>query len=364
MSINMKLGFGLMRLPEKDGNVDLEHVNKMVDLYMERGFGYFDTAYVYHNGLSEGILKTCVADRKPRDSYMVATKMPIYSIKEEGDAEKFFATQMERTGLDYFDYYMLHALGKGTYEGANKQFGVWDFLQRMKAEGKCRRIGFSFHDKPEVLDTILSEMPNVDFVMLQINYLDWDCPNVRAREMYEIVRARGIDVLVMEPVRGGSLAAFTGEIRDMMVAANPNVSIASWAIRFANSLPGVIGLLSGMSNEEQMMDNLNTMTELPTLTDDEFAMLAKIADIIRATPTIGCTSCKYCLEYCPEKIEIHRVISALNHNSKYGSLSGFHNPQPLMESAAKCIACGQCEPPCPQVIDIRGAMSKAGELVK
>ncbi|MCL2213339.1 MAG: aldo/keto reductase [Oscillospiraceae bacterium] len=356
----MQLGFGMMRLPLQNGEIDIDHVNRMVDLYMERGYRYFDTAYFYHDSKSEGVMKTCVVDRKPRESVLLADKMPLYSVKETADCEKFFTEQLRRTGAGYFDYYMMHALS-AKYEEAVRKFGVWFYIRQLKKQGLIRKAGFSFHDKPEVLEKYLSTLKDVDFVQLQINYLDWDCPNNRAREMYEIARRHGVEIIVMEPVRGGSLATLSTPAQKMLKSACSSDSVASWAIRFCASLDGVSSVLSGMSSIAQVEDNSRTMNNIQPLSEDEFALLDRVATVIRATPTIGCTRCKYCIEECPQKIEIDRAIGLVNHVKRYGSTAGSWGAEGLIEQAKKCIECELCQPRCPQNIDIIKALK---ELVK
>ena len=354
---SMHLGFGMMRLPMKDKEIDLDHVNRMVDLYMSRGYNYFDTAYFYHDSKSEGVMKTCVVDRKPRESVLLADKMPMHEVKESADCERLFNEQLERTGAGYFDYYMMHALST-KYEDTMRRHGVWHFCRQKKKDGLARKIGFSFHDKPEALERFLSTLPGVDFVQLQINYFDWDCPNIRAREMYEIARKHGVEIIAMEPVRGGSLSTLSAETKKILSSTRPNDSIASWAIRFCASLEGISCVLSGMSNIAQVEDNTKVMNNLLPLSDKDFELLDRLATIIRATPTIGCTHCKYCLEVCPEKIEINRAISLVNHVARYGSTAGSWGADGLVAQAKKCIACAACHPRCPQDIDIIAALKK------
>lgn len=351
-----KLGFGFMRLPLLDGadqtSFDKEQICRMVDSFMEQGFTYFDTAWMYHDGKSEGMLREALVERYDRDSFMVATKLPTMSLNEVEDMERIFAEQLERTGAGYFDYYLLHCLTKDNYATC-KRLDAFSFVQQKKADGLARRIGFSFHDSAELLDTILTEHPEMEFVQLQINYLDWDDNNVQSRACYEVARKHGKDIIVMEPVKGGTLANVPERVKRMFLQAQPRMSVPSWAIRYAAGLEGVICVLSGMSNFEQLADNTGYMAELKPLDAEETALVFKAAEIIRSGGAIACTACRYCVEGCPMNIPIpdyfalhNEVIKGEADKAAYGELSQGHG------KAGECIGCGQCEGHCPQHLEI------------
>ena len=355
-----KLGFGLMRLPlvnpDDQTNIDIEKFKEMVDLYMKRGFTYFDTAYPYHGGASETALREVVVKRYPRESFTVTSKMPVWAIKEEADLERIFNEQLEKCGVDYFDYYWLHALNYERVE-VMERLGGWDFIARKKAEGKIRHIGFSFHDEAALLAQILDKHPEAEFVQLQINYLDWDRPANESRNCNELSVKHGKPVIVMEPVKGGTLAHVPEAIERLFKDYNPDASNASWAIRYCASLPNVYVVLSGMSNMEQMDDNTSYMEDFQPLNDEEQGIIARATEIIRESIAIPCTACHYCTDGCPMQIAIpvyfnlyntQQQFPELKNNSKlyYDLLAKSHG------KASDCVECGQCEAQCPQHISI------------
>ena len=349
-----KLGFGLMRLPKKGIAIDVEQTKRMVDLFMETGFTYFDTAFVYPG--SETATRKALVERYPRDSYTLATKLNVLVAPTERIAKKEFETSLERTGAGYFDYYLLHALMK---KNANKyeNLHLWEFVNEQKAKGVIKNVGFSFHDSPELLDELLTEHPEVDFVQLQINYADWNDPKVASRANYEVARKHGKPVVVMEPVKGGNLADPPKEVKALFDAANPGASYASWAIRFAASLPGIMTVLSGMSNIEQMENNLSFMKDFRPLSDEEQATILKAQELMGLATTIPCTTCGYCMEGCPQKILIPNIFMAMNNDDKELFAQAIsENGKP-----SDCIACGQCEEACPQHIPIIENLKKAKE---
>lgn len=372
MSIDLakmpKLGFGLMRLPEADGQIDLEQVCQMADAYLAAGLNYFDTAYVYHGGNSEKIVKEALAKRHPRESFMVATKLPAWCMKEEADRDRIFNEQLERCGLDYFDFYLLHSVEDGGNGDTYDRLNCWDWAVQKKAEGKIRHFGFSFHGSPEYLERILDAHPEVEFVQIQLNYADWENPVVRSGQLYEILHRRGIPMVIMEPVKGGTLAKLTPELEAKFTAARPDKSIASWALRFVASLPGVMTILSGMSSPEQMADNLNTFAHFEPLTDAEKAVVEEVRTIMMSVPQIGCTACRYCTDGCPMSIAIPDVFRAVNTmrlyheefrpKNFYGGLIGQGHGR-----AADCVACGQCEGVCPQHLPIIELLKEASGLL-
>ncbi len=363
-----KLGFGLMRLPciSGDGkNIDLERVKEMVDLFLSKGFTYFDTAYVYHGGFSEVAFRECVVKRHPRDSFTVTTKLPLFSNPDRAGMEKMFNESMERLGVDYIDYYWLHALNRNSYEFA-KTSGAFDYLRELKAAGKIRHMGFSFHDNAETLDKILTEQPDMEFVQLQLNYLDWEDQGVQSRLCYEVATKHEKPVIVMEPIKGGSLANPPKKAEEVLKNADKNASCASWAIRFAATLPNVMVVLSGMSNLEQVKDNVSYMDDFKPLTESESKMLTDIAAEFKVA--IPCTACRYCTDGCPMNINIPEVFAIYNTvkrdihkkgeaREKYAELIKTNG------AATDCIGCEQCVNACPQHLEIPKLLAEcAGDL--
>lgn len=356
-----KLGFGLMRLPVIDGvleNVDMATVNRMVDSFITAGGTYFDTAYMYHGGKSEEVLREAVVKRYPRESFLVADKLPVFMMDENSQPLSIFEEQLERCGVDYFDYYLLHGMGSEGYE-TSKKINAFDFVAQKKAEGKIRRVGFSFHGSPELLDKILKEHPEFEFVQLQINYLDWDDAAIRSRECYDIAVSHGKPVIVMEPVKGGSLAEIPKAAEELLKELSPELSIASWAVRFAASLENVTTVLSGMSNMEQMQDNLSYMSSFAPLSSKENEAVMKAADIIRSTIAIACTECRYCADGCPKNIPIPDIFAIYNHLKRFGknqqseTVTRYKDLCRDCGKASDCIQCGKCEELCPQHLTIR-----------
>lgn len=360
-----KLGFGLMRLPMIGENIDIEQTKIMVDEFISKGFTYFDTAYVYgENGASEKAAKAALVDRYPRESFQLASKLPIWCCETKEDMQKVFDISLERTGAGYFDYYLNHSLSKDKLKKLD-DLGAWDFVAEMKKKGLVRHMGFSFHDTADVLDELLTAHPEQEFVQLQINYNDWESESVQARKCYEVARKHGKPIIIMEPVRGGALAELTDEIQSLFRSVRPEMSVASWAIRFAAGLDGVITVLSGMSDIEQMRDNLSYMTEFEPLNETEMAAVEKAADILRNTPTVPCTNCKYCVEGCGVKINIPELFKVYNRRSVYGSRAQTQNRfDEIVSQSGKpsdCVACGQCEGVCPQHIEIISLLEKISQ---
>lgn len=364
-----KLGFGLMRLPETDGRIDLPHVRRMVDAYMEKGFHYFDTAYVYHGGNSERVIKDALVSRYPRDAFQLATKLPAWAMKAPADRERIFNEQLERCGVDYFDFYLLHSLEDGNNYDTYEKYDCFSWAMEKKAEGKIRHFGFSYHGSPKLLEQVLDRHPEVEFVQIQLNYADWNNPVVRSGELYEILYRRQVPVIVMEPVKGGSLANLPPDLEQMLKAAQPGRSVASWALRFVGSLDGVVTILSGMSSQEQMTDNLDTFSRFEPLTQAECEVISAVVKKMQDMPLIPCTSCRYCCDGCPAGISIPDVFRAVNtarlypkdNRPKmfYGNLVGAGSGK-----ASTCVACGQCEGVCPQHLPIIELMKEAADTLE
>ena len=359
-----KLGFGLMRLPKRaDGAIDIEQTERMVDMFLEAGFTYFDTAWAYEG--SEQAIRKALVERVPRERYQLATKNAAWiNCKTREEAIAQFETSLERTGAGYFDFYLLHNLGE-TRSKVFDDFGLWDWIFEQKAAGRILHAGFSFHSTAEELDAILTAHPNVDFVQLQINYGDWESPSIQSRACYETARRHGVPIVVMEPVKGGMLATPPQAVVDVLRAAEPDSSPASWAIRFAASLPGVITVLSGMSDVEQMADNLACMRGFAGLDDSQRETLARAQEELAKVPLIPCTTCDYCAKVCPRNIGISGTFTAANLLSLYGNKDAAAHQENWLVSghgrarATECIECGLCEQACPQHIAIRDELARA-----
>ena len=371
MSIDLskmpKLGFGLMRLPEKDGVIDHEQVCRMVDKYLEAGLTYFDTAYVYHGGKSEVEAREALVKRHPRDSFTLATKLPAWEIKKEEDVERIFNEQLERAGVDFFDFYLLHSIEEGNNYDTYVKYNCFEWGVKKREEGKIKHFGFSFHGSPELLTEIVDNHPEIEFVQIQYNYLDRSNPVVRSQELYEILKARNIPMVIMEPVKGGALAKMVPEAEEMFKKVRPESSIASWALRFVASQPGVMTILSGMSDEAQMEDNLNTFKNFEPLTEEELAVVNKVTEKLLEVPQIGCTACKYCCDGCPMQISIPDVFRTINtlrrHPDDWRSKNFYSGLIQRSGKASDCIACGQCEGVCPQHLPIIDLMKEAAEIL-
>lgn len=363
-----KLGFGCMRLPVVDGNMEqIDDVCfcEMIDSFMEQGFTYFDTAYPYHNQKSEGAVKRCLVDRYPREKFYLADKMPVWLVKEYADYGKLFEEQLERCGVDYFDFYLLHAMNKDRVAEA-EEIGGFKFVQEMKAAGKIKYIGFSFHDTADVLDEILTKHPEMEFVQLQINYYDWESENVQSRKCYEVAVKHGVPVLVMEPVKGGTLASLAPEAANILRGLNENASYASFAVRYVASLENVFMVLSGMSDFAQLADNTSYMREFEPLTAAEQEGIAQVVEELAKLPTIACTKCRYCVDGCPQNINIPALFQAYNNVIQFGdnAISQRSYKQAINERglASACVECGMCEEQCPQHLEIRELLKNVKEM--
>lgn len=363
-----KLGFGLMRLPkcaDDPQKIDIPQVCEMVDLFMDAGFTYFDTAYVYDGGASEEAGRKALVERYPRDSYTIATKLNAWLGKpDEKAAKQQLATSMQRLGVDYVDFYLLHALqlnNRSIYE----EYGLWDFVRKQKEKGLVRHWGFSFHGTPRMLDELLMENPDAEFVQLQINYADWENANVASRECYEIARKHEKPIIIMEPVKGGMLAAPPEKVAHLLKEADPEASCASWAIRYAASLDGIMSVLSGMSNLDQMKDNISFMKDFRPLSDAEQEVISRAQQIIREAGAIPCTACHYCTDGCPANINIPEIFRAFNIQKIYNNMKQagqiYSRAVTGRGRACDCIECGQCEGACPQHLPIIELLKEAGE---
>jgi len=348
-----KLGFGFLRLPKKDGELDWQTICSMADVFMDGGGVFFDTCYTYLDGMSEAAIRRCVVERKSRDSFQLCDKLPGYLFKSYGDCQKFFDVELERCGVEFFDVLMLHWLNDENYAIAEK-YDEFRFLREKKAEGKAKRIGFSYHGDAALLERILTAHPEVDVVLMQLNYLDWESEGIQSRKCYETCLRHGKSVMVMEPVKGGTLASIPEEAEEKLRIRHPDWTPSDWALRFVQSLPGVEICLSGMAAVEQVHANIQPFAPL---TGEETALLAEAAEIIRGKTAIGCTGCGYCVPHCPKQIPIPKYIKLYNEITRYPGddwkiLPTYHQMVLSASKASDCIGCHSCEMHCPQKLTI------------
>ncbi len=364
---DQKLGFGMMRLPGSgSGNIDIEQTKKMVDLFMEAGGRYFDTAYVYTG--SEEAVKKALCERYPRESYYLASKVNAapFACKNAEEAKKQIEISLERTGAGYFDFYLLHALDAEKAK-VYEEYGLWDYVRGLKEKGLIRHYGFSFHDTAEVLEDILKKHPDAEFVQLQLNYADWEDKGIQSRACYEVAVKYDKPVVVMEPVKGGMLAAPPESVAQIFKEADPESSFSSWAIRFVASLPQVMVVLSGMSREAQMQDNLSYMKDFKPLTPEEEKTVEKAREALSRVERIPCTECRYCVPGCPVEMHIPDIFKVMNIYKVYGDLKRsqadygcrFKGPK-----ASACLACGQCENACPQHLPIVSLLQEIADTLE
>ena len=360
---------GMMRLPLIDSNdfksIDFKQVNEMVDLFMENGFNYFDTAYPYHEGLSEVALRKCVVERYPRDSFVVADKLPLFSITEESQLEPIFIEQLERTGLDYFDYYLMHNVS-GFSEAGWLDVDSFAFVNKKKEEGYIKHLGMSTHGDSEFLDNILTLHPEMEFVLLQINYLDWEDESIESMKCFEVAKKHNKPVFIMEPFKGGFLTDVPEDAEKLMKEYDSEASVGSWALRFVNDLDNVNVILTGASSLEQLRQNISDIENAKPLNEKEHEIIKEVADIINSNITVNCTKCRYCVDSCSESIDIAKLFDLYNKQkilnqddwSQFGNAYVNYSKLPGVGIASDCIECELCIEECPQEIDIPNVLKE------
>lgn len=358
------LGLGCMRLPKINSDseaIDTEKAQEIVDYAYSHGINYFDTAYMYHGGASESFIGPALK-KYPRESYFLTTKMPIWMAKEPADLEKIFNTQLERCQTDYFDFYLFHSLNKDHFKQC-VDFGLYDFLCQKRKEGKVRYIGFSFHDSADFLPEIVRTY-KWDFAQIQLNYLDWEMQN--AKKQYEILESNGIPCIIMEPVRGGTLANPCDAANELFKNTRPDKSIASWAIRYAATLPNVLTVLSGMSNLDQIKDNVKTMTDFEPLTKEDYKVIEKAVEAYKTKDTVPCTGCRYCMD-CAFGVDIPKMFKLYNAYAVDKDKESYKTAYAATEESERvdnCVACGNCMTHCPQAIQIPDKLAMIKDLTK
>jgi len=362
--IKGKLGFGCMRLQMIDNEVDKNEFNRMIDEFLASGFNYFDTAHGYIEGKSELAIKDCLSARHERDSFVLADKLSYWCFEKEEDIIPLFEKQLERCGVEYFDFYLFHCINHEGY-AKHKACNSFELIKNLKKQGKIKHIGMSFHDSAEFLDTVLTEQPYMEFVQLQINYLDYDDPTPQSKACYDVAVKHGKKVIVMEPVKGGALANLPEKAaRELKTLGND--SQASYAIRYAASYPEVILVLSGMGNMDMMQDNIRTLKDFVPFKEEEFKVFDRVRKILREVKQLPCTKCNYCKDVCPECIPISEIFLQYNNylGAKISRSEAKKELEPYYEKICKCIGCGKCESNCPQSIKIREELKKIGDMIK
>ncbi len=361
--LKKNLGFGFMRLPIKDGQVDLDLGKQMVDAFLEAGFNYFDTAHGYLEGKSETALRACLTSRYPRERYVLANKLTDTFFKTQADIRPFFQQQLENCGVDYFDFYLMHSQCAKNFQHF-QDCRAYETAFALKAEGKVRHVGISFHDTPQVLEQILTQYPQIEVVQIQFNYLDYEDPAVQSRAVYEVCRKYHKDVIIMEPVKGGNLVNLPAQANAILEALDGG-SPASYAIRFAASFDGVIMVLSGMSNLEQLLDNTGYMKNFQPLNSQELTAIEKVQEIFHQMNLIPCTACRYCMAGCPKEIAIADLFAVMNSKRLHHDWNADYYYETVHTSsgrrASDCIQCGQCEQICPQHLNIRQLLAQVAK---
>lgn len=369
MTYKSKFGFGCMRLPQTDANdptkIDQELFNEMVDIYMEKGFNYFDTSYAYHNGMSEIAIRKAVVERYPRESFKICDKMPTWALTSQEDNDKFVNEMLERLGIDYFDVFFIHNINTPWIKNAKKA-NTFEYVKKMKENGIAKKIGFSFHDTSDLLAEVLDEYGDMfDVVQLELNYLDWEDPSIEAHKCYDLCVEHGLDVYVMEPLKGGAIVNPSDEIKNDFKQFNPDKSIASFAIRFCASLEHVKIVLSGMSKMEDLLDNCDTFENFEVLSDEELSFLEKMAQKLADNLAVPCSECGYCLDACPEMIPIQEYFNLYNRSKNQAESNiyrlYFDKLADEKVPAEDCTYCGTCLDYCTQKIDIPEELEKVCE---
>ncbi len=359
-----KFGFGFMRLPMKDEEINLETSSRMVDRFIVTGLNYFDTAHGYHSGKSEAAIRTCLTSRYPRNSYVLTDKLTGNFFKSEEEIRPFFESQLEACGVEYFDFYLMHSMTVDNYKHFTK-CRAFETALELKAEGKIRHLGISFHDRAACLEQILKDWPEIELVQIQFNYVDYEDPSVESRKCLEVCEKYGKPVVVMEPIKGGSLAVLPEEAVAVLDALGSGMSYASYAIRYAAGFDQVMMVLSGMSNMEQLEDNLSYMVDFQALDAKEREAIAKVCEIYNSLGAIPCTGCSYCVDGCPAGIAIPDIFAVMNRKKIFNSWNQdwYYNEVCTADGgkASDCLKCGLCEQICPQHLEIRRLLEEVAE---